>query len=148
MDNTQNTQGGFSMTKTEIIEDSIIRKGIHLDELPFLKRKGMSIIVDKEAHIGINSSMLLSDRDRYVVLGHELAHIEGCAMYSINSSLLTRKRRERKANYLFAKSIIDPIDLKRKLCDNMSLWEIADSYEVTDEFMEEVIKIYRSKELI
>ena len=101
-----------------------------------------------DSAIGINPFMLYSERDELVKIAHELGHFETGAFYNIFSTLDIRKKHENRANQWAIKKLIPKDELlnayQNGICDNT---ELAEYFNVTEDFLQLVLKYYNENEL-
>lgn len=118
-----------------------------LYDVPLPKTKSLSADIDGQLYIGIDQSVLSSTAEERVHLAHELGHCETGAFYSLYSPIDNRKWCENKANKRAIRMLI-PTDELRDLIDGtegqISLWELAEHFCVTEEFMQKAVEHYFS----
>ena len=82
-------------------------------------------------------------------LAHELGHCETGAFYTPYSPLNVRGRHECRADRWAASKLVPPLELKKALSLGIvELWELAEYFDVTEEFMEKTMQIYCAKNIL
>lgn len=95
---------------------------------------GIAIDVDK-----LNNSI-----EEKVCLAHELGHCELGAFYNIFSPYDIKSRQEYRANKWAASTLIPFCELQEALESGYTeIWELAELFGVSEEFMNIAIDIYR-----
>lgn len=117
-------------------------------EHPLPLTRSVSAKLDDVSYIGIDTDKLEDADRRAVHLAHELGHCETDSFYCIYSPLVTRDKLERRANVWAIEHTI-PIDklnslIKEGVCE---VWELAEKFEVTVEFMHAALQYYKSGEV-
>lgn len=95
-------------------------------------------------YIGIDPLALTSHADEKVELAHELGHCETGTFYLRNASALIRSKCEHRANKWAIKKLIPEDELKEacRYCTNR--WELAEHFDVTEDFMQMALDYYRA----
>ncbi len=84
-----------------------------------------------------------------VHLAHELGHCETGSFYNIYSSLDIREKQERRADGWAVLKLMPFCDFKNALSLGFTeIWELAEYFEVTEEFVLKAIKYYREKNFL
>lgn len=84
------------MTDLEETYQRICDDNIFVDEFEFEKLQGLVVMNDDEFHIAINKN--LEENEKKYVAEHEYSHILTNTLYYIETSKMTKLRRETKAN--------------------------------------------------
>lgn len=134
------------MDYLEKLEQEIYDNNITLNERHFDAVDGVSTKYEGNYYIGVNKA--LNGSKKHDVLLHELGHIMTSSFYDFGSSSMSVKRKEYKANLFVAKKVVEPSALKDMLVKQRPLYEIADFYNLTEETIREIIRIYRCKKMI
>lgn len=80
-----------------------------------------------------------------VRLAHELGHCLSGGFYNHFSPVDDRRQKERRADIFAYRLLIDNKELKRLLESGTgSLWELAEHFNVTEEFMEKAVEYYEN----
>lgn len=132
------------LTKLEELEDEINNEGISLINKKTLSVKAAAIKHDNKHTILYDPNKLTTQAERHTVLLHEYCHIQNDALYSFNDSLQTRRRREYKAKKAMVLKLITSDKLKEKLKKGHSKWEIAEELCVTEDVIDDAVRIYKN----
>lgn len=112
--------------------------------------KSVSIHEGEQYYIGIDDSVMQSAADERVHLAHEIGHCQTGAFYSVYAAIDNRRWCENKANAWAIKKLIPKSKLKRILTarnGDISIWELAEHFTVTEDFMRIAIDYYRQFEI-
>lgn len=91
-------------------------------------------------HIAMSDE--LTERDRTVCLAHELGHCEYGGFYNYHSPFEVRSRAENRANRWAYLKVLPLDEIQVAIQSNDNLWDLADYFGVTPEFMEKCLKFY------
>ncbi|MEG0411115.1 MAG: ImmA/IrrE family metallo-endopeptidase [Bacilli bacterium] len=99
--------------------------------------------------VNIDKERIASQEDMNVCLAHELGHVQSGTLYYNNATKLYRGSAEYRADYRAAKQLI-PIEQLKKCVFNgiIEKYELAEVFEVTEEFIDKVLSIYSNKGLL
>lgn len=125
--------------------DLIDSENIVLDEikLPNAKSLSMMDIDDKQCFIAIDTASIGNQAEEKVRLAHELGHCQTASFRNIYSPADLVCKHEYNANRQAVLDLVpydDFIDAIRR--GNREKWELAEYFEVTEDFIEEVVKHY------
>lgn len=113
------------------------------------KTKSVSIeFPDGEQYIGIDDSAMRTRAEERVHLAHELGHCITGAMYNLYCPIFTRQRCERIADAYAIKKLVNEEELTRvikKRCGDISIWELSEYFDVTEDFMRKAVEYYFNK---
>lgn len=106
----------------------------------------MSIMTDDGAcYIGIDDSQL-TGQDEKIRLAHELGHCETGAFYNRYSKLDLISKKEYKADKWAISRLIPKGDMKAAMIDGyVELWQLAEYFDVTEEYVKKAMWIYFDK---
>lgn len=108
--------------------------------------KSVSVeLPDGEMFIGIDDSVMRSRAEERVHLAHEIGHCVTGAMYNIRCPIMPRQRCERIADAYAIKKLVDEDELRQIIDErdgDISVWELSEWFDVTEEFMQKVVKFY------
>ena len=91
----------------------------------------------------------LSNAEYITHLAHELGHIETWSFYNINSKFQLKAKAEYKANAWAFKKLIPIKELKKAVQNGQKeIWQLAETFEVTEDFMLNAVLYHKVKELI
>ena len=93
-----------------------------------------------QCHIAISDE--LTEPNRKVHLAHELGHCEYGGFYNYHSPYELRSRSEAKANRWAYLNLVPLDEIREALPLNDNLWDLADHFNVTPEFMQKCLKFY------
>lgn len=93
-------------------------------------------------YIGIDPMKLESSKEEKVKLAHELGHCVTGAFYNRYSSCDIRGKHEQTANRWAVKKLVPKTELVRLLKKGFARWELAESFEVTEDFINLAIRMY------
>ena len=93
-------------------------------------------------YIGIDPMKLESSKEEKVKLAHELGHCVTGAFYNRYSSCDIRGKHEQTANRWAVKKLIPKAELVRLLKKGFARCELAESFEVTEDFINLAIRMY------
>lgn len=136
------------MTLEERLIDFAHNKGTVIYEHPLPETKSVSVKIGEGCYIGIDRDALERDKERSVRLAHELGHCETDSFYCIYSPLVTREKLERRATVWAIEHTVPPERLSALIREGMrEVWELAERFEVTEEFMAAALEYYRDGEI-
>ena len=136
----------LSKTKIKSLEDIYQMaedNGIDVDDVDFIKVKSISIQHNKECHIAINTKKIPTRSEEKVILAHELGHCKTGSFYNKYSKFDLVCKHEYRAN---RQAVLDLVPYEELLfaiekgCKER--WELAEYFDITEEFVDEVIKHY------
>ena len=121
---------------------------IVVDAFALSSVESLSMMDDKECFVAINPFKIQSDADEKVKLAHELGHCLNGAFYNIYAKLDVRTKHEHTADIWAIKKLIPEDELKEasKWCRNR--WELAQHFEVTEDFMQKALNYYQNEVLL
>ncbi|MCI5802422.1 MAG: ImmA/IrrE family metallo-endopeptidase [Oscillospiraceae bacterium] len=123
-------------------------KDISVDDFPMHNR---SLAVDfggGEYGIALNESLLATSPEKKVALAHELGHCETASFYTLSNPLDLRRRHECRADRWAMRRLIPREDLENAIQSGVrEVWDLAEYFGVTDEFMIKTIDYYRQQDL-
>ena len=93
-------------------------------------------------YIGIDPMKLESSKEEKVKLAHELGHCVTGAFYNRYSSCDIRGKHEQTANRWAVKKLVPKTELVRLLKKGLARWELAEHFEVTEDFINLAIRMY------
>ena len=76
------------------------------------------------------------------ILAHEIGHCETGAFYNPYSNLDIREKHERTANRWAVKKLVPKSELVTLLKKGYERWELAEHFEVTEDFINLAIRMY------
>ena len=95
-----------------------------------------------DCYIGIDPMKLESEIDEKVKLAHELGHCETGSFYNRSSPFDIREKHEQTANRWAVKKLVPKSELVPLLKKGYERWELAEHFEVTEDFINLAIRMY------
>lgn len=96
-----------------------------------------------KGHIGLDTS--LSNMEERVHLAHEIGHCETGSFYNRYSPFDIRQKHEYRANKWAIKKLIPKDELEEAVRQGYTeVWELADHFGVTEDFMAQTIDFYKN----
>ena len=93
--------------------------------------------------IGMDPSVLESDRQHRVHLAHELGHCLTGSFYSRHTALDLRQKHENRADKWAIEALVSPEELDDAVARGCTdLWSLAEHFGVTEAFMKKVVCWY------
>ena len=93
--------------------------------------------------IAIDPYKLGSIADEKEKLGHELGHCGTCSFYNRWATCDIRKKHENRADKWAVQKLISAEDLDAAVAEGCAeMWELAERFDVTHEFMKKVVCWY------
>ena len=120
------------------------QQNIDVIECPLPENGSLSVMDEAgNCFIGIDESVLDGDALERVHLGHELGHCLTGSFYSIHTAVDSRQRHENRADKWAVKKLIPVDELDNAVADGCTeLWELAERFGVTEQFMCKAICYY------
>jgi len=98
---------------------------------------------ENQCYIGIDSSILKNEPSRLVHLAHELGHCVTGAFYNRWSKTDVRQKHENTADKWAIVQLISKEELEAALAaGHTELWELAEYFNVTEDFIKKVVCWY------
>ena len=130
------------MKSTQSLYRYAERKRIEVINYPLPETASMSIDVGN-GYIGMDYTRLETEADERVHLAHELGHCTTGAFYSRYARLDIRQRHENRADKWAIRRLISQEALDDAVADgHIEIWDLADFFGVTEEFMKKTICLY------
>ena len=117
---------------------------IQVLECPLPENGSVSIMDDAgRCHIGMDASVLDADALERVHLGHELGHCATGSFYNRYSPFDIRRRHENRADKWAIRRLIPVEQLDEAVaCGCTQVWELAEWFGVTEQFMEKAVCLH------
>ena len=131
------------ITEIEKLEQEIYDCGIELIDYPFHsdKLKGLTLICDDKPVICI-SKKIKTTKERKCILSEELSHYKN----SPNKDITNDHQKEKQARFEGYKKLIPYEKLIEAINNNITeIYELAEHFEVTEQYMLECIEAYKNK---
>lgn len=118
--------------------------GIDVDWVPMRRTSSLSIpLPDGSAAIALDPFRVTTAADHAVKLAHELGHCETGSFYNKYALLDIRKKHENRADKWAINQLISREAFQFALDSGISeLWELAEHFNVTEEFMKKAACYY------
>lgn len=120
------------------------QENIVVDRFALSKREALSIMdEDGSCYIAIDPGKIVDESDERTKLSHEVGHCVTGAFYNQYSKYDCRRRHENRADKWAIHYLIDVDDLDQAVADGcVELWQLAERFEVTEQFMKKAICFY------
>lgn len=145
--NSQNSlkQGRRKETRTSELYEIAEKSGTEIICCDLPKTSSVSVITASGGcFIGIDPFEIETAAEERVHLAHEIGHCETMAFYNAYSPLEIREKYELRANRWAAKKLVPVCELTEALRHGINeIWELAEYFGVTEEFMKKAIEIHR-----
>ena len=121
---------------------SLAEKHQH-EVIPCKLHESPSFSVEENGRCYIAMSTELRGREEKTILAHELGHCEYGGFYNYHSPHSIRSKVEQKANRWAYIHVLPLPEISRAISEgNQSIWELAEYFGVTEQFMAEAITFY------
>ena len=120
------------------------QQNIEVVQYPMKENGSMSIMLEDEScYIGIDASVQDGGAQERVHMGHELGHCITGSFYNIYAAVDHRQRHENRADKWAIAHLIPVEDLDEAVAAGCTeLWELAERFGVTEEFMKKAVCYY------
>lgn len=119
-------------------------KGIHIHNYRFNKLVSMSTV----DNIGIDKRKIKTSREHKTIIAHEIGHCTTGSFYNLKSKFETIERMEYRANRWAVEQLIPFDKYYQALTAGITeIWQLAEHFEVTEEFMQKTAQLYEAKVL-
>lgn len=130
------------------IYDFADKKGIIVESFGLKHLPCFSIMDnDSDCFIAIDPMQLDSESDEKVKLAHELGHCEKGAFYNRYSPFSSKSQCEYRADKWAIEKLLPKDELEEAAKKGMQIWELAEHFEVTEEFIKKAMWIYFDKKI-
>lgn len=111
--------------------------------LPIPESGSMCIQTERGCYIGLDDDVLESEASQRVHLAHELGHCITGAFYNRWAARDLRQKHEDRANRWAIQRLISQAELDQAVTDGYtSVWQLAEYFNVTEDFMRKAICWY------
>ena len=120
------------------------QQNIEVLSFPMPDSASMSVMLDDgSCYIGMDDSTRDGSVQERVHLGHELGHCVTGSFYNRYAAVDCRQRHENRANKWAILHLIPVNDLDEAIAEGCTeLWELADRFGVTEEFVKKAVCYY------
>lgn len=111
---------------------------------PMARNGSMSVMLsDGRCCVGMDSTVRDGGIQERVHLGHELGHCVTGSFYNIHAAVDSRRRHENRADKWAVLQLIPVDDLDDAVAQGCTeLWDLADRFGVTEDFMKKAVCWY------
>lgn len=114
--------------------------GIEIDYFTMRDTKSLAL---PQGWITLDTDHIESTTEAKVCLAHEMGHIETNSFYNVHSPLDVRQKHENRANKWAIKQLITEEELDEAVANgHTEIWDLADYFDVTEEFMRKAVCLY------
>ena len=114
--------------------------GIEIDYFTMRDTKSLAL---PQGWIALDTDHIEGTTEAKVCLAHEMGHIETNSFYNVHSPLDVRQKHENRANKWAIKQLITEEELDEAVANgHTEIWDLADYFEVTEEFMRKAVCLY------
>ena len=132
------------MTDTLTLYQIADNNGIEVYSFPLSDNGSLCVMDGNEYYIGIDTELLQDTAQERVHLSHELGHCVTGAFYNRYSPYDIRARHEHTADRWAIKKLVPLHELKKAVrAGYREVWELAEYFAVTCEFMRKAFEYYR-----
>ena len=118
------------------------RNNIVVEHFKIPKNKSLSVRIHNKDFIAIDESAMTNSAEERTHLAHELGHCLTGAFYEIASPLQIRGKAEKKAESWAIKKCVPKQRFIKLLKDGYEVWEIAEYFGVTEDFVKKAYDYY------
>ena len=130
------------------IEGLAKKKGHLIYDAPLKENKSFSIEAP-DSTCSIFISNVISRKERRACLAHELGHCEYGGFYNQNTSYELQTRIEYRADKWAYLKLASPGEVKEAAKAGCSeVWEFAEWFDITEEYMAKILAFYSQQALI
>lgn len=129
-------------TTTESLFDEIERNNIevYLGSMP--AAKSASANIGNDYYIALDEQSLESTAEARCRLAHEAGHCITGSFYNLYAPLDRRSKHERRADKWAVKKLIPKAELEVQLRQGLEPYELAEYFNVTEEFIHKALEFY------
>ena len=114
--------------------------GIEIDYFTMRDTKSLAL---PQGWIALDTDHIEGTTEAKVCLAHEMGHIETNSFYNVHSPLDVRQKHENRANKWAIKQLITEEELDEAVANGPTeIWDLADYFDVTEEFMRKAVCLY------
>lgn len=124
------------------------QQGIAVMEFPLSYTGSMSVDMGERCYIGIDPAIVSTETLERVHLAHEIGHCVTGSFYNRYAAADIRQRHENRADKWAVKKLISAAALDRAVANGYTeLWELAEHFGVTEDFMKKAVCWYTHRNL-
>ena len=114
--------------------------GIEIDYFSMRDTKSLAM---PQGWIALDTDRIENTIEAKICLAHEMGHIETNSFYNVHSPLDVRQKHENRANKWAIKHLITEEELDEAVANgHTEIWDLADYFDVTEDFMRKVVCFY------
>jgi len=114
--------------------------GIEIDYFSMRDTKSLAM---PQGWIALDTDRIEKTIEAKICLAHEMGHIETNSFYNVHSPLDVRQKHENRANKWAIKHLITEEELDEAVANgHTEIWDLADYFDVTEDFMRKVVCLY------
>ena len=114
--------------------------GIEIDYFSMRDTKSLAM---PQGWIALDTDRIENTIEAKICLAHEMGHIETNSFYNVHSPLDVRQKHENRANKWAIKQLITEEELDEAVANgHTEIWDLADYFDVTEEFMRKAVCLY------
>lgn len=129
---------------TQALYDFARQQKIEVLTYPMPQTGSMSVMLEGgRCFVGMDRSVCDGGAQERVHLSHELGHCVTGSFYNIYAAVECRQRHENRADKWAISALIPVADLDEAVAQGYTeIWELADRFQVTEEFMRKTVCYY------
>lgn len=118
-------------------------------DLTALKQKGMIVKLGHITSLLVDEKEIETTAEKKTIIAHEVGHAETNALHRLNSNPQEIKKCEYKATKWAVEELV-PISEYLKALKNglVEVWQLAEYFDVTEDFIRKAHYIYKKKGLV
>ena len=118
-------------------------ENIEVLSFPLQETGSMSVMDGGRCFIGMDETVLDAGPKERVHLSHELGHCLTGSFYNRYAAVDCRQRHENRANKWAIRKLISAGQLDDAVAEGcVTLWDLAEHFEVTEQFMKKAVCLY------
>ena len=123
------------------------REGIETHGVRCPHAGAIAAVVDGVSVIGLDRSLLKHENRERLALAHELGHTVTGAYYDRPDDPVNVRRMEWRAQKWTINQLVPREELDPLLTEDVTLWELADRFDVPEDMIKKAFWLYYKKEL-
>lgn len=143
-------QGRLQKTRTGELYEIAEQSGTQIICCDLPLTESVSVMIRSgECYIGMDPFRIESAAQERVHLAHELGHCETGSFYNVYSDHDVRGKQENRADCWAAARLVPAKELKKAMALGIiEIWELAEYFDVTEDFIRRTLEIYCSKNIL
>ena len=112
-------------------------------EIDYFAMRDTKSLALPQGWIALDTDHIKSTKEAKVCLAHEMGHIETNSFYNVHSNLDVRRKHENRADKWAIQQLIPETELDEAVANgHTEIWDLADYFDVTEEFMKKTVCLY------